>query len=83
PDSRVKQHPVRFGDGEYTGVIGVIEGTFSAPMVMADGTRIEPTGKAGKMEMTTIGHWTAEGKMDEEWLFWDNQAFSKQIGLGN
>ncbi|MCR4339190.1 MAG: hypothetical protein NUW01_04790 [Gemmatimonadaceae bacterium] len=28
----------------------------------------------------TIGHWT-NGKMDHEWLFWDNQDFMKQIGL--
>jgi hypothetical protein len=30
--------------------------------------------------MATIGHWK-DGVMDEEWLFWDNQAFMKQIGL--
>jgi hypothetical protein len=31
--------------------------------------------------MVTIGHWTKDGVMDEEWLMWDNQAFMKQIGL--
>jgi hypothetical protein len=30
--------------------------------------------------MTTIGHWEG-GKMIEEYLFWDNQSFMKQIGL--
>jgi len=30
--------------------------------------------------MITVGHWT-NGKMDHEWLYWDNQDFMKQIGL--
>lgn len=81
PDARVEEHPVRFGDGEYTGVTGVSTGTFSAPMTLPDGTVIPPTGKSFTVEMVTIGHWNAEGKMDEEWLFWDNQAILKQLGL--
>ena len=28
--------------------------------------------------MATIAHWK-DGVMDEEWLFWDNQALMKQI----
>jgi hypothetical protein len=36
----------------------------------------------GDVNMTTIGHWTG-GTMDHEWLFWDNQAFMKQIGLAS
>jgi hypothetical protein len=31
--------------------------------------------------MATIGHWKG-GTMDHEWLFWDNQDFMNQIGLG-
>jgi hypothetical protein len=31
--------------------------------------------------MATIGRWE-NGVMVEEWLFWDNQTFMKQIGLG-
>jgi len=30
--------------------------------------------------MSTVGHWK-NGVMDKEYLFWDNQAFMKQIGL--
>jgi hypothetical protein len=30
--------------------------------------------------MSTVGHWK-NGLMDEEYLFWDNQDFMKQIGL--
>jgi hypothetical protein len=32
--------------------------------------------------MVTIGHWTKDAVMDEEYLMWDNQEFMKQIGLG-
>jgi hypothetical protein len=32
--------------------------------------------------MATIARWNKDGTMDEEYLFWDNQEFMKQIGLG-
>ncbi|MCA0042130.1 ester cyclase [Celeribacter litoreus] len=81
PDTRIETHPIRIGQGEWTGVVGVIEGTFSEPMAIGGGQFIEPTGQAYKLTMATVGHWTDEGVMDEEYLFWDNDAFYKQIGL--
>lgn len=83
PDTRVKQHPVRFGsaNGEWTAVTGVFEGTFTKPMPIGNGKFIQPTGKAFKMPMCTIGHWV-NGVMIEEWLFWDNMTYMSQIGLG-
>ena len=81
PDTKINQHPVRFGSGDWTAVIGVMEGTFSKPMPIGNGKTIPPTGKKFKLSMATIGHWNADGKMSEEYLFWDNQAFMKQIGL--
>jgi len=80
PDTRIKEHPVRITSGEWTSVIGVMEGTFSEPMSLPDGTTIPPTEKSFKLTMDTVGHWK-NGVMDEEYLFWDNQAFMKQIGL--
>lgn len=80
PDTRIKEHPIKIASGEWTAVTGMMEGTFSQPMPMGDGTTIPPTGKSFKLPMATIGHWQ-DGVMDEEWLFWDNQAFMKQIGL--
>lgn len=80
PDTKIKEHPVRFGSGDWTAVIGVMEGTFSQPMPIGDGKYIQPTGKKFKLSMATIGHWK-DGKMIEEYLFWDNQSFMKQIGL--
>lgn len=85
PDNRITEHPVRFGtaSGEWTAVAGYIEGTFTKPMTLADGTVIQPTGKAYRLPMVTIGHWNAQGQMVEEFLYWDNAAFMKQIGVGN
>lgn len=80
PDTRIKTHPVRIVSGEWTSVIGVMEGTFTKPMPTPDGKSIPPTGKSFKLMMSTVGHWKG-GLMDEEYLFWDNQAFMKQIGL--
>jgi hypothetical protein len=28
-----------------------------------------------------VGRWNDSGTMDEEWLFWDNATYMKQIGL--
>ncbi|MGA7179289.1 MAG: ester cyclase [Thiobacillaceae bacterium] len=81
PDTRIQEHPVKIGSGEWTSVIGVMQGTFTKPMPTADGKTISPTGKPFKLVMATIGHWKG-GVMDEEYLFWDNQTFTKQIGLG-
>ena len=80
PDTRIQEHPVKVAQGEWTSVIGVMEGTFTKPMPTGDGKSIAPTGKAFKLIMCTVGHWK-DGVMDEEYLFWDNQTYMKQIGL--
>ncbi len=80
PDTRIKEHPVKIQSGEWTSVIGIMEGTFSQPMQTPSGP-IAPTGKTFKLPMSTVGHWK-NGVMDEEYLFWDNASFMSQIGLG-
>jgi len=80
PDTRIKEHPIKFGSGNYTLVTGVFEGTFTKPMPIGNGKFIQPTGKAFKMPMATVGIWE-NGVMKEEHLFWDNQTYAKQIGL--
>jgi len=80
PDTRIKEHPIKFGSGNYTLVTGVFEGTFSKPMPIGNGKFFQPTGKAFKMPMATVGIWK-DGVMIEEHLFWDNQTYAKQIGL--
>ena len=67
--------------GNRTCVTGVFEGTFTKPMPIGKGKFIQPTGKAFKMPMCTVGHWK-DGLMIEESLFWDNQTYMNQIGLG-
>lgn len=80
PDTKITAHPVKFGSGDWTTVIGEMKGTFSKPMPIGNGKTIPPTGKKFKLSMCTVGHWQG-GKMIEEYLFWDNQSFMKQIGL--
>ena len=82
PDTRIKVHPVKLGVGEWTSVMGEMEGTFTKPMVLPDGKVIAPTNKPYKISMVTVGHWTQAGVMDHEWLIWDNDNFNRQIGLG-
>ena len=80
PDTRILEHPIKIASGEWTSVVGIMEGTFIKSMPTPDGKLIEPTGKPFKLVMCTVGRWR-NGVMVEEYLFWDNQAFIKQIGL--
>jgi len=82
PDTKITSHPVKFGKGEWTAVIGEMKGTFTIPMPIGGGKTIAPTNKPFRILMATIGHWNKDNVMDEEFLFWDNAEFAKQIGLG-
>jgi len=81
PNTSIKQHPIRFGSNNMTCVVGVMTGTFTVPMPIGNGKFIQPTGKSFKLPMCTVGIWK-EGVMIEEYLFWDNQSYMSQIGLG-
>ena len=81
PDTEIHEHPVKFGSGEWTSVMGVMTGTFTKPMAIGEGKYIQPTGKKFSITMCTVGHWV-NGVMDKEYLFWDNQTYMNQIGLG-
>ena len=76
PDTRIQTHPVRIVSGEWTSVIGVMKGTFTKPMPIADGKTIAPTGKAFKLKMCTVGHWK-NGLMDEEYFLGDPPLFKE------
>ncbi len=83
PDTRIHEHPIRLAMNELTAVVGVMRGTFTRPMPDGRGGLIQPTGKAYAISMATVGIWNPRrGYMDEEFLFWDNQSFFAQIGLG-
>jgi predicted ester cyclase len=80
PDTAIKIHPIRIANGDWTAVTGVMTGTFTRPMPTGDGKVIAPTGKKFSLPMATIGHWK-NGKMDHEWLYWDNAAYMSQLGI--
>lgn len=81
PNIQIKQHPIRFGSGNLTAVTGIMTGTFTKPMPIGNGKFIQPTGKSFSLPMCTIGVWK-DGSMAEENLYWDNQTFMTQLGLG-
>ena len=81
PNTQIKEHPIRFGSGNYTAVTGIMTGTFSKPMPIGNGKFIQPTGKSFSLPMCTIGIWK-DGTMTEEYLYWDNQTYMNQLGLG-
>ncbi len=81
PDTRIKEHPIKVGSGNITAVMGVMEGTFTEPMPIGNNQFIQPNGKAFKINMVTIGLWNEDGVMYEEYLFWDNLTYMKQLGL--
>jgi hypothetical protein len=80
PDTAIKEHPIKFGSGDFTAVTGVMTGTFTKPMPSGDGEFIQPTGKKFAVPMCTVGHWK-NGVMVEEFLYWDNLTYLKQIGI--
>ncbi|MFD3469928.1 ester cyclase [Streptomyces sp. NPDC058682] len=81
PDTRITEHPNRIAKGNLTSVTGVMQGTFTKPMPDGKGGFIQPTGKKFSINMVTVGIWNKDGVMQEEFLFWDNQTFYKQLGL--
>jgi hypothetical protein len=81
PNTSIKQHPFRFGQNNITCVTGIMTGTFSLPMPIGNGRFIQPTNKSFSIPMCTVGIWS-NGVMMEEYLYWDNQAYMNQIGLG-
>jgi len=85
PDTRIVEHPVRFGtnDAEWTAVTSNLLGTFTQTMYTFDGKVYAPTGNTFNVSMVTLGHWNAAGLMDQEYLFWDNAELNKQLGIAN
>ena len=80
PDTQIGEHPVELATGEWSSIIGRMEGTFTQPMPTPDGKTIPPTGKPFKVTFSAVDHWK-NGLIDEEFLFWDNLTFMRQVGL--
>ena len=81
PDTRIREHPVKIQSWRMD--LGArLDGGDGLP-ADANAERAHRTYRAKKFKplMSTVGHWKS-GVMDEEFLFWDNASFMKQIGFG-
>ena len=83
PDNQVHNRPykVLFAGGDWTCSIARFTGTMKGPMVLPDGTRIEPTGKTFDVDFCTVARWH-EDQIVEENLFYDLVGMMKQLGIG-
>jgi outer membrane murein-binding lipoprotein Lpp len=84
-DFDIYEHTVGFGgkdkDGnQWTAGISKSKGTFDKPMKFPNGTVIQPTGKTFDVRIATLAKWK-DGRILEEWLFWDNEDWMRQIGV--
>lgn len=80
-DFKVVEHIVGFGFGEWTAGISISTGKWVKPITMPDGTVLQPTGKPVSVKIATIARWEND-RISEEYLFWDNADWNRQIGLG-
>ena len=80
PDFSINEHPIGFGQGNWTAGLSISTGTFLNPMKLPDGTVIEPTGESFEVRIVTLAKWQ-DGRIVEEYLIWDNEDWMKQIGV--
>jgi hypothetical protein len=80
-DFKVAEHIVGFGFGEWTAGISISKGKWVKPITMPDGKVLQPTGKPVSVKIATIARWE-NGRIAEEYLFWDNADWNRQIELG-
>lgn len=80
PDLRVSAHPLKFGHGEWTLVLADLKGSFTREMPLPAGRTAPPTGKQLELRIAVVSHWK-DGKIDRKLLFYDQQAWLRQLGL--
>lgn len=80
PDTAIKAHTAKFGSDGLTATTGVMTGTFTKPMPVGEGRVIQPTGRAFSLPLCAVCQWKG-GDIVEKWLYWDNQTFSRQLGV--
>ena len=80
PDYRINDHLIKFGSGDWTAGLSSSTGTFTQPMKLRDGTVIQPTGKSFELKAITLARWE-NGRIMEEYIFWDNAHLFKQLGI--
>jgi outer membrane murein-binding lipoprotein Lpp len=77
---KVSEHIVGFGHGDWTAGISICDGQWVKPLKMPDGSVLQPTHKKVRVKIATITRWE-NGRIAEEYLFWDNADWNRQIGL--
>jgi len=84
PDNRVHNRPykVLFASGDWTCSIARFTGTMTGPMAGPNGRDIPPTGKSFEVDFCTVAHWSDEGEIIEENLFYDVVGLMRQVGIG-
>jgi hypothetical protein len=82
PDNKVNNRPydILFSEGDFSCFVTRFTGTFTKPWKLADGTVIEPTGRSFDVLYSTTARWK-DGRIAEEYLFWDSATFRGQLGL--
>jgi hypothetical protein len=73
PDVHVYNDPyrVQYGSGDWITVICRTTGTFRGEMILPNGKRIAPTGKAFDLDFATSAKWAGD-MMLEEYALWDS-----------
>jgi ketosteroid isomerase-like protein len=79
-DFVVKEHIVGFGFDDWTAGISICTGKWVKPIKLPNGKTLKPTGKSLEIKIATIARWK-DGRIAEEYLFWDNDSWNKQIGM--
>jgi len=82
PDNRVENRPYKtlFASGDWTCSVARFHGTMTGELVLADGTRIPPTGKSFEVDFCTVARWK-DGQIVEENLFYDVVGMFQQLGI--
>lgn len=67
-------------DGSTVATRGVITGTQTGPMPTASGS-IPPTGRPVKVPISGFSHFDADGKIAEEYRYYDLAGMAEQLGV--
>ncbi len=83
PDNRVHNRPYRvlFASGDWTCSIARFTGTMKGSMTGANGVIIPATGKSFEVDFCTVAHWSANGEIIEENLFYDVVGMMQQLSI--
>jgi len=83
PDNRVHNRPYRvlFASDDWTCSIARFTGSMKGPMAGPNGVDIPPNGKSFEVDFCTVAHWSDDGEIIEENLFYDVVGMMQQLGL--